>query len=218
MAKSPSVPIFVLDFMPPRAWVSTIGAPKRPVVAMVRKVNFSTRGKRILVGFSKAIKSVDVSSPEKLKKLFEEVGSGKFKFKGGISPKPKKPFRCPLSLNNQEYCYVIYMLSNKNWQFASKYYPITIESKAYNKIGAYAEAARISPDGTIVNDMDEKNDCRAAYFIANAQAAYESRTNQTYEHRINLHVDLKFEDDDGKPLLMPVIIDPDVRHPGGSGY
>jgi hypothetical protein len=33
---------------------------------------------------------------------------------------------------------------------------------------------------------------------------------------INLHVDLLFKSEDDEELYMPVIIDPDIRHPGGS--
>jgi hypothetical protein len=52
-----------------------------------------------------------------------------------------------------------------------------------------------------------------AYFLSDGQKAKGSKT--SYIHPINIHVDLVYE---GLATdYMPLIIDPDIRHPGGSG-
>ncbi len=71
-------------------------------------------------------------------------------------------------------------------------------------------ARKASGNSSDFGDEDAalRDRCKIAFLAAKGKAA-------TYDHAINLHVDLVF--DRVKPRLMPLMIDPDVRYPGGSG-
>jgi len=196
----------IRDFVDPYPWDEK---RDRPVLAVVREVDLRTNGNRITVDFSRSSKLLDVSTEQERKALFIQVGSGSFKFEnpGNTKPRPGDP---PLSANNQFLCYIIYVLTKKNWQFSHDDGPITIEEKADDAI---FEAHHIDASGAL--KVPPKPGCRAAYVIADADAAYDAAGK--YQHRINLHVDFISEDENGDPtIFMPIIIDPDIRHPGGT--
>ena len=123
----------------------------------------------------------------------------------------------PLSLNNsQKIRYIVYVLSDKNWQFARSGTPLTISSEHYD-LELYSEAQRVDAFGTADDgsaEGAEKDRCRVAYFVANGIKAHADAPNRDYVHRLNLHVDIYNADDGG--TILPLIIDPDIRYPGGS--
>lgn len=185
---------------------------RRPSRATVREIDFkiSSDGKELEFFFSRADFSVPVNHD--LDNLLLDIQNDAFGYGNNADKEPREPFESRLSLGNKRYAYVIYRLSqNKNWQFCRDFAPITLGRKAYNS-KRYFEARRYDRDGSIskVEDGEPAADNSiVAYFIAD---------NENYGnylgHSINLHVDLLYR---GTRRRLPIVIDPDIRYPGGSG-
>jgi hypothetical protein len=108
--------------------------------------------------------------------------------------------------------------------------PITVGTKGSSK-QAYFNGKRVftsATDSDRGTDFDAhpstaRDGSKVAYFIADAHEAGKDEPNNHYDHAINLHVDLIFEAQPPLPTstsvaryYMPLVIDPDIRYPGGS--
>ena len=205
---------FVRQFLPPDDLPSNHG---RPEWAIIREVDISVSGQRIDFKFSKGHR-VAVVDDAAFENLLAELAIRTFPGgTAGYSP-PKWPYGSSLSVNNQGLSYIIYVLADKKWQFARYGAPITVSLVASSK-KAYFEGRRIDRSGQVDKGETTKDGCIAAYFIADAAMA--AQGDNEYVDRINLHVDLRYEDPatppTNPPVYMSIIVDPDVRHPGGSG-
>lgn len=77
----------------------------------------------------------------------------------------------------------------------------------------FGETGVLTPDGkrevyTAVNQGAKTPGCQTAYFVA------ESSKGKPVP--FNIHLDLVGEGKEGNGFCIPIILDPDVRHPGGS--
>jgi len=187
----------------------------RPQLATVREIDCKITGREISFFFSKAKYYIEIPNyPGRLKGLLKDIAQGNIRLpdKDGLNPPPPAS---PLSLKNKEVCYVIYRLNlRKNWQFAHDYPPFSIgpQGKAAE---CHFEARRVDSQGRrqrVVDRAPKKDNCKVAYFISNGFTAT-GFTGQ-YVHALNLHVELLFG---SGAVRVPLIIDPDVRYPGGSG-
>lgn len=201
--------MFVRNFKTPHDWP----ARPRPTTAIIREVDIKP-GANIDIRFSRANHKITLADEAEWRALLKRIGAGNFNFPGSGDPKPKRPYTSPLSLNCHELSYVVYILTRKNWQFAREGgAPITISSDAPDNI--YFESRRIDPSGGTNDGWSEKDNCIAAYMIVDGDTASHSGKGE-YVNRINLHVDLESKGANNESLYMPIIIDPDIRHPGGS--
>jgi len=196
----------------------------RPTLATVREIDFITDAEvgPLHIGFSRTKNDVDVENyghGAGLKRLLIDIHSGDFWETGEDSGSLKEPFDSTLSLNNKDLRYIIYVLSDKNWQFSRAGWPITVGQEGYEQ-AAYFDAFRVDKYGYKDKGDDRRltrDGCRVAYFIANGDKALEKT--DCYSHPINLNIDLVFLFEQDSRLVsryMPIIIDPDIRHPGGS--
>ncbi|HWT13731.1 MAG TPA: nucleotide synthetase [Allosphingosinicella sp.] len=195
----------------------------RPEYAVVREIDYKEQTlpgsggvKELTFYFSRHSKNVKLADdPYKgdFRKLLLEVCTNA---PGKGESKPGKPFNSPLSLLNDKLIYVIYRLSeDKNWQFSREGPPITVGQAAHD-LGTYYDAFRVDKGGYADRGTDPKfvrDGCRVAHFIADGAKIVEQAG--CYSHPINLHVDLIWTEG-GREHYMPIIIDPDVRYPGGS--
>jgi len=186
----------------------------RPVIATVREIDAEVDGD-ISFFFSRGTFAVDLRTyGGGLPGLVEDVRAGTFQYVDNLSSRPQPPMT-PLSLNNQRLSYVIYKLRSRNWQFARKHPPFSIGKKGKDA-NAYFEAMRVDRHG-VAEPVDPlkaaKDGSMVAYFIADGAKA--TGFTGRYVHALNVHVDLLFGS--GGRGYMPLVIDPDVRHPGGSG-
>jgi len=163
-----------------------------------------------------------------LKALVDNVCRPAYVFNNGeLPPDPTKPYGSPLSLKVPDLSYVIYKLSKRSWQFACRGYPLTVGTSSYSRYFCF-EASRCAPyhTGAIGEGYDgrdqgsafevpvmPRNECKVAFFVVNGTLARANEADGEYEHAFNLHVDLLFADDHH----LPIMIDPDVRYPGGAG-
>ena len=190
-----------------------------PTVATIREIDAEAGGKWFSFFFSKANYFVDLTSyPGGFDRLLRDVHDPNFNFPDDTN-RPDPPLT-PLSLNNQGLTYIVYRLSDKNWQFCRNHPPFSMGPKLQGK-EIYCEARRVTPWGTGERVVEVRpgewepvrDECSVAYFIADGWKA--QGITGIYTHAINIHVDLVFPGQ--TPAYTPLIIDPDVRHPGGSG-
>lgn len=186
-----------------------------PKIATIHELDIVTDGRKYEFKFTHHFYNLDLRSyAGGLSKLLKDLHDGNFSWGiTGGEPHIEWPCSSFLSVGNLEYQYIIYVLnSNRNWQFRHLKAPITISKLAKAK-GAYFESRKADIAGNVFTSEKKKDGCRVAYFIADADAAFGQE--REYVDRINLHVDM-ICDVYGKRCFMPIIIDPDVRYPGGS--
>jgi hypothetical protein len=188
-----------------------------PSAATVREIDCEVVNNRIYFFFSRGTYLVDLKSyVGGLPGLLGDVRTGKFIYTDDTSNRPDPP-ETPLSLNNRRFSYVIYKLSSKNWQFCRDHPPVSI-GELGKAAGVYFNARRIDENGKEERvDIDRRlpvtDNCMVAHFIADGFKA--TGFTGSYTHALNLHVDLIYEE--RERAYIPLVIDPDVRNPGGSG-
>lgn len=163
--------------------------------------------------YSNFTPDVQIRSKQDFIDLLTDVCRPDYQFTGGGPSEPKDPYGTKLSLDSRKrWSYVIFKLASRPWQFARKGYPLKF-GDAGTMAKLYFNGRRVNEAGVEDKGDDPTNlrdDCMVAYFISDARNI---PIQYPYPHAFNLHVDLKF---DGGAGHMPVIMDPDVRHPGGS--
>ena len=170
-----------------------------PEWAIVRELDFTIRsgiaGEFLDIHYSGFLPDQHLPGGAGLDRLLDKLSNPGFQFNSGISS-PRDPYATSLSLNSsQKLAFVVFRLSNKLWTFSQEFDPFKIGETGH-LAGAYYDATRHPSN-------------KVAYFISDGPTAEASGT---YPHRFNIYVD--FQGAMGNPL--PVRIDPDVRHPGGS--
>ncbi|MFQ5346694.1 MAG: nucleotide synthetase [Rhodothalassiaceae bacterium] len=134
------------------------------------------------------------------------------------APAPRQPMQSPLSVHNAGLSYVVFRLDRGwNWQFAARGPVLTIEQ---GRTAYFREARRVDDNGATTdrNNRQEIDGAMAAYFIAHGRKARrDSGAKDSYSHEFNLHVEFLERDTGGTVVSrLPVIIDPDIRYPGGN--
>ena len=127
----------------------------------------------------------------------------------------KRKFKTPLSLQNKAHAYVILRLTGKNWQFSYDKAPFSIGPEGAAIPEAYFHARKVDAQGAIVDPATPTKDCRIAFFVSDGPKAIGGL--ERYSHAFNLHLDLKYKNSENQDSFMPIIVDPDIRYPGGSG-
>jgi len=196
-------------------------SPARPTIATVREIDFDLDDSKGELSFfySKADFRTPVANAAELQSLLTRIRDNTFLWDDDHQKEPKIPYASRLSLRNHEWCYVIFRLArSKKWQFCRDQPPFTLGTKAF-KTDLYREARRFEADGTISKVFQDppqsgtfkpqEEGSRVAYFIA------DNTTSGDFEdHGFNIHVDLLYQ---GSHVRLPIVIDPDIRWPGGSG-
>lgn len=183
-----------------------------PTIATVREIDIKINANKIETEYSRANYTVDINNFGGLGAVLQRVANNTLSLPD--NPRPKAPYKSQLSLQNKTYCYVILKLTGKNWQFSRDRDPFSIGLSSTDP-EVYFEPRKVDAQGGIVPRGEVRDECRIAYFIADGATAYDDAT--AYEDPFNLHLDLIDEDSHGQPSPVPIIIDPDVRFPGGSG-
>jgi len=189
-------------------------APQYPQWAIVREIDFridpTAAGDELVFFYSQFKRLLPVATPADFQTLLKEVCKPGYMFDGGPS-NPQPPFSTLLSLNNhRKLAYIILKLAPGRLQFARKDRPIKMGDPG-TASEAYYDAHRVDPLGQADpgNPGVIKDGCQVAYFISDGPKA---EAHGSYPHGFNLYVDLFVTGSEP----MPLKIDPDVRHPGGS--
>lgn len=210
---TPDFQAFINILTHPSFSISDTLAGPPPTIATIRHVDIIFAGGKMEAKFTEANYEVDLNDAGGLDEVLRRVAAGTLSMPDNPSPKP--PFSTQLSLNNEQYCYIILKLSGKNWQFSHKGAPFSIGIDGL-KADVYRRARRVDAQGAVVDPSATKTGCKVAYLIADGVTA-SGGTPRDYIHPFNLHVDLIDQNSTSAPSYIPIIIDPDIRWPGGSG-
>lgn len=123
-----------------------------------------------------------------------------------------------LSINfeKKSLSYVVLKLSSKrNWQFSSTSAPFMMDKKDQGK-SRFFEARRFDSSGAVLDNSEQADGCQFAYFIVDP-SKFDIDAQGEFQHRFNIQIDLLELDGSTIDSRIPLIIDPDVRHPGGNG-
>lgn len=161
--------------------------------------------------------NVTVDSNNTISDIIKSLHDGSYPWGlTGGEPALQWPYSNHLSVGNdvKELTYIIYLLSwERNWQFRHVKSPITLSNTAKAKKAYFNSTKGDKRGNEIYLPAVKADECRVAYIVANADKAFGD--DREYIDRINLHVDM-VSDIKGKKHYMPIIIDPDIRYPGGS--
>lgn len=128
------------------------------------------------------------------------------------TPGLRKPTK--MSFNCKNLVYLVFKLDpNINWRFSADAAPISMD-KIWKGKDVFFNATNLNTNGDEATPVKE-NTQKYAYMIANCPKGT-PLSGQEIEARFNLHVDFVEGSDNDDPYV-PVIIDPDVRNPGGNG-
>lgn len=135
---------------------------------------------------------------------------------GNAQPHSPKPTSMSFRCNDQ--CFIIFRLpSNGNLRFTSSWDALSRDVDP--KADFFTHPRRISDDGQIYREdpLNRGQNYLHAMFAYDGTAATAGGNSVDAIGRFNLHVDVV--EDPGMPdsPRLPIIIDPDVRYPGGNG-
>lgn len=183
-----------------------------PTIATIRELDLVADANMIEAKFSAANYEVDVASYGGIGEVVRRLHNNRIPLNqpGTV----KRPYDSKLSLQNKKYCYVIFKLKAKNWQFAHDSDPFTLGFQSIDPEVYYAPR-KANERGEIQDRGKEVMGSRIALFIADGARAYEDV--DSYIDPFNYHLELIDTNSNGQPSLVPIVIDPDVRYPGGSG-
>lgn len=119
----------------------------------------------------------------------------------------------PLDLNiHGDPAYVVLRLDpSLNWRFDSDEAAVSLKDNSV--ADHYGELRHVLADGTI--QTEPATGCRLVYFAAKPPAL---GPDGSYRHGFNFHIEIVQNSTSatGGESILPIIIDPDVGHPGGS--
>lgn len=178
--------------------MGTYTDPSLPQWAIIREVDFrivpNPDGDLLEFYYSQSSRDKRLTPAYTINHLLADISSPGYRFQGGPSM-PRPPAKTKMSLNSKErLTYVIFKLAPRGWEYSNNGPPFKIGDRGF-EAAAYYNATRYADD--------------VAHFISDGPKA---AARGTYPHLFNIYVEL---DVDGGGE-MPIRIDPDVRHPGGS--
>jgi hypothetical protein len=132
-----------------------------------------------------------------------------------IRPRPTHQSReTPLSIEHNDYSYIVYWLEDANWYFTPEHEPFEIlkgkkhlylDPKCAWLVGSVATTGRLPP-------YDAQ--CRVASFVANSAA--EPRDDRgEFVTPFNFYITIR-STKGGRIRYLPIVVDPDVGYPGGN--
>lgn len=127
-------------------------------------------------------------------------------------------FYRPLDLNLTEpTCYVIRLNPRWNWRFSHKLKGATLGATVGTAQENYCNLKHVLDDDVGQDGpFPHERMCRIIYFFAKQPAAMPAAG---FHHPFNLNVELVYPDGPAPEAVntIPIVIDPDIRFPGGSG-
>ncbi|MEP2103763.1 MAG: nucleotide synthetase [Parasphingorhabdus sp.] len=193
--------------------------PKKAVAIEV-DLSFDPASKKATLQIIKVAKSSGNFSDHAdfLKWAKGQVVSPTWGRKVGFNPTKGKRKPTKMSLKYKDPFYLFVKLSdNLNWRFAADGAPLSMDRYWRNK-EVFFDSFSFDDHGDIVPNPSTATTCKHAYTIVNCDKAKETPGSDDFEARFNLHVDLVENPTDlVNSSYIPIILDPDVRWPGGDG-
>lgn len=193
-----------------------------PSKAIIRKIDMPKNVKTLDIKFSAGYAAIALNKTVTIESILKKLAAGTDP--SAIIPDPyptgigaAKEVSSPLSLDVEGDAYVVYVLDdNTSWQFCTLGSPFSIENikddSGKMKPEFYACPRRW--DAKANSGVEGKvplTGCKIAYMIALCAGRGD------YVDRFNIHLELVVQNQWSKvPIYVPIILDPDIRHPGGS--
>jgi hypothetical protein len=129
------------------------------------------------------------------------------------------PYQRPMDLSlRAPTCFIFRLSDNWSWRFSYKAKGATLGKNVGTDIQNYYNLRHVLDDGSQQADPFPHNRfCRLIYFIARPIAGVPNDPSKVFNHSFNLNIEMVYPDHLGLPNTIPIVIDPDVRYPGGSG-
>ncbi len=157
-----------------------------------------------------------VYSQSRLESILSELRNGSFSVVDTVDE-----FNRPLDLNLSEpTCFVLALVptpyTTPNWQFSTDTAAITLGDFQQGSTNAALRKNYFNLRHVLNDNVGQPahflhpDKCRIAYF-------YAKKTLADFYHPININVEMYYQNDSHGKNTIPIVIDPDVRYPGGSG-
>ena len=119
----------------------------------------------------------------------------------------------PFSINCTSKCvFVLVLHPSRNWQFSHDKAPFQIKS---GREPFYFNATRVDRSGKPLVGAGTSHGCKVAYFYGECDRDRAAQGGGDFKTAFNIHLDLLLYWQ-GKELTLPIVVDPDVGHPGGG--
>lgn len=182
----------------------------QPKQAYILEVGIDTHGKKILIGYTEYWTSPEFKTADPHQEFLAWANALIAKPTAGekltFHSKPSKRKPTKMSFRCKDLVYLVFKLDDKiDWRF-------TVDGPAVSMDGIWSgKDVFFAPKkaGELANGRTY------AYAIANCPNGTLDPSSSDIEARFNLHVD--FLEGGETDAYTPVIIDPDVRYPGGNG-
>lgn len=106
--------------------------------------------------------------------------------------------------------FVFHLSNQRKWQFTRGLKAITLGFTDEVQGDNYYSLRHVVDDSIGTADPPPNGNCRIAYFTAR-------KASEKFAHPFNINVELIYKTDIEGRNTLPIVIDPDVRFPGGSG-
>lgn len=174
----------------------------------------------------------DIAPGDSLQDALNDIYSGRPSSKlkwGKLGARVKnngKKVRNPsdMSLNVSMDCFIIYQFKgNTNLRYTVDFNALSEDAKL--RAPVFSHPSRIANGGQLIADVRDRATKEFPPKIQAAIVAYnhslavgEANADGDFEGRLNLHLDVVDDTDfDGRRSYIPIVVDPDVRFPGGNG-
>ena len=130
---------------------------------------------------------------------------------GSYAPMPSAPlFNRPLDVNcSDTTLFIFYLSSQRDWRFTRRARAVTLGDFDEQEQKNYYGLRHVTNEG-ISGAPPLTSDCKIAFFTA-------KKSSDRFAHPFNLNIELLYTSDTEGENTVPMVIDPDVRYPGGSG-
>lgn len=129
---------------------------------------------------------------------------------------PAAAYHRPLDLNlDRPTCFIIRLSNTWNWRFSHKAKGATLGPNVATNPANYCNLRHVLADGTEQYDaFNHPLECKIIYFFARPPVDPPA----DFQNSFNLNVELLYAGGaPGEINSIPIVIDPDIRFPGGSG-
>jgi hypothetical protein len=146
-------------------------------------------------------------SPAALDQILDQLRRGTYE-----PMAPAESFNRPLDVNcSAKTLFVFYLSDQRDWRFTRGAKAITLgKFDSEGERDNYYGLRHVLNDSIGTPDSPPDGNCKIVYFTA-------KKTSERFAHPFNINVELVFKNDIEGPNTLPIVIDPDVRFPGGSG-
>jgi hypothetical protein len=198
----------------PPVEVSPTTSTNLPTRLLTRELDIDVKNSKMEILYTRTSNVITISDRNQLNEKIKLIANNNYVFDNQDGCY-ETPFKSQLSIGNYQLytIYVIKLKKDKKIQF-SNIGPIISTRKEFEKY--FSEPRKFDENGNIYTPSNQKNDCHGIYFFMNGLLA-STEFGGNFSVPFNLHIDYVSKDSGNNNSYVPIIIDPEIRYPGGSG-